>query len=551
MTDARVSQLATEVLRTNLAPTADLSQLAVEVLISNLSIGAGSASGTSSSSVVGDSASATQDRTVTTAGEAIVTGIIEALISADFSAAGAATVSSVGVTALQGAASAAGAASVSGIGLASGIAVGLCSGVCSASAVGVLSITVQTAGTSSVNGVGRFIYAADTQIPGGISCDNNTQDATGDIGNTGVGVTTQIPDTLACGTLTGAFAAGPSGSYTHPTICSQTAYHCPEDSWTPTMPFDPVWSWKKLDKIARCCDISWAGDEIIIGTYDGSMQINGQFKSSDGYVYLSRDKGSSWVKQPLHSSAWQSVTMTANASLLGAYERNNGIHYISNDGGAGWSAVAHSWVGPLYDAKVCDLGNVFMVGLENQGMEYIYISKNYAVTWSAVTPFNTNTPWYDQAYRIGDMSSEGMVCYAGKYYPFSPGKMSKSTDYGTTWEPLIAACAWADISCSGDGKYVIGTGWTIGGEGLTWLSSNKGISFRSIPVWGSKTAMSTTGQVQAYIASGVVYVSKNYGTTFNAVTELNGVGATDIAINATGSVIVVCFSSDYVHIGLA
>lgn len=555
MTDAQVSQVATEVLRTNLAVTADVSQLAVEVLVSNLSIGAGSASGTASSSFVGDIAVIIQSGTATASGQATVDGIIKAIINSDFASSGLSTVSWDGLAGKQAVASAAGTSSLAWVGTGAGLSIALSNGSSDASAVGGVAASFSAAGSSVAEAVSRFLHSAATQLGDGVSCDDNTQDATGNIGNTGAGITTQIPSTFACGTLTGGFTAGPSGSYVHPSICSETTCHY-EESYTPTTPFDPVWEWKPLDKVALCCDISWSGNEIIIGARYGEFFVAGELITSDGYVYLSRDTGASWIKQPIYSTEWKSVTMTANASLLGAYHNQNTVHHISNDGGAGWAAVGHPWVEPIVDAKVCDLGNVFMVGsASTTDGKYIYISKNYAVTWDAVVPFNSNTPLNEQYYGIGDMSSEGMVCYAGKVFPFAPGKMSKSTNYGVTWAPLDASCAWLDISCSGDGKYIIGGGYTFGGDpsgGLLWLSNDQGASFRSLPVRVEKTAMSTTGQVQAYIVNATFYLSKDYGATFNAIPELSYPRSPcDIAINATGSVIVVCFVGDYVYVGTA
>lgn len=548
MTDAQVSQVATEVLRTNLAVTADVSQLAVEVLISNLSNGVGSASGTASSSFVGDSAGIVQDRTVSTGGTATVSGIIQAIIDADFSSSGLTAVSGDGLAVRQAVASATGASSETWVGSGAGLSIALSTGLSDASAVGGVAASFASAGSSVSEAVTRFLHSAATQIGDGVSCDDDTQDATGNIGNTGVGITTQIPGTFACGTLTGGFTPGPSGSYTRASICSETAYHC-EESYTPTMPSDIIHTWKKTEKLARCCDVSWSGNEIIIGTYQEQHIVDGNLSPLDGYVYVSRDKGASWIRQSPYSDWWQAVTMTANASLLGAYQHNNAIHYISNDGGAGWSPVGHPWgTVNLVDVKICDLGNNAMAGKYPGSV--IYLSSNNGGLWSPVVP--GSPPVGNPTFTIGDMSSDGKICYAGHAYPSSTlGKMYQSKNSGASWVELDAYCAWGDIACSGDGKYVLGTGASFYGDGLTWFSSDFGVTFRKIPVVGVKAAMSTNGRVQAYVSNTVLYVSSDYGLTFNSVPELTSKNVTDIAINADGSVVVACCQFNYVYIGTA
>lgn len=540
MTDAQVSQVATEVLRTNLAVTADVSQLAVEVLISNLSNGAGSASGTASSSFVGDSAGIVQDRAVSTGGTATVSGIIQAIINADFSASGLATVSGDGLASRLAVASATGASSEAWIGEGAGLSIALAAGSSDALAVGAVAASFAAAGSSVAEAVSRFLHSASTQIGDGVSCDDNTQDATGNIGNTGVGITTQIPSTFACGTLTGGFTAGPSGSYTRQSTCPQNDCVFP----TPDTPI--VLTWKKTNMVARCCDISWSGDEIILGTYNGSQLVPGpQVVSTDGHVYVSRDRGATWAQQPVFSTRWVSVTMTANATLLGAYPWNESNHYISNNSGAGWSAVAHPWgTTGLVDAKASDSGSKYMAHAYPNNQ--IYMSNNNGASWSAVIP---DALLSSPTFTIGDMSSDGAICYAGHYYSTGGlGLMYRSTNAGASWSKLDAYCAWNGISCSGDGTYVIGSGDTGVSNGLTWFSNNSGVSFRSIPVRGSATAMSTSGQVQAYVSSAVLYLSKDYGQTFSAVSEITN-NPLDVAINKDGSVIVVCCQNDYVYIG--
>lgn len=235
-----------------------------------------------------------------------------------------------------------------------------------------------------------------------------------------------------------------------------------------------------------------------------ACSYNGQYILKLGWgasSYLSNDFGNTWRQvTELGSYQWSASISTNGQYILVSSQ-------ISTNYGLTWNYI--SSVGTPNDCKVSPTGR-YMIIASNTG---IYYSTNFGVTFTNWTDSGTNS-WTSVA-----ISSDGSSAVAVR--GTSPATVWKTTNYGVSWSKIYnnpSSVAFGSIACSSDIKYIL-LALTQGTSGNMYLSSNYGASFNLLDVSNGvgsgnyfKVAISSSGMYMVAASnSGYVNVSKNYG----------------------------------------
>lgn len=165
-------------------------------------------------------------------------------------------------------------------------------------------------------------------------------------------------------------------------------------------------------------------------------------------------------------------------------------------------------------------------------------------TLSTLVSNNTNKSWVQKG---SAMSADGAIVYicAGNDYIY------KSVDGGLSFEPLtsIAKAIWNEVATSADGNYVAvttidnpptqsGTLFVSNDGGATWTVKITSKRWVSVGVSNSGQKMIACAQSGDY-----VYISTDYGVTWNQNSALGSNNWTVAKVSGDGSLYVACFSS--------
>lgn len=406
-----------------------------------------------------------------------------------------------------------GSATVLGVSLGNSRGIGFGSGASSAAFYSAVSATFTATGASTVLGAGTYTTSGFTPPP----------------------------------PFFYSFTPGPSGTYEEPAFTGNVCCEdCDQPTPEPAPPTAFVWNAAPITN-ARVCDITWAGERIIIGRASSLW-------GGDSCVYLSANYGKTFSKLPVTPDNWVNVTMSAAGDLCAAYPLDTQVTYASFDYAASWGSFTRPWgASQTNSAEISDDGKVTIV-TANPGNE-IYLSTNNGVSW---TSKDTGLlPWYD-FYTASCLSSNGEAMFAGR----SLDKIHRSTNSGGLW----AVCnnsfpsQFSQIACSGDGNIVLatsnsGTGWfqVSRDAGLTWTKA--GVNPNNNADGWQCCAVSTNGRVMAVGKyGGRLDVSTDFGVTWTTQ-NVDGAGGaylwTDIGINYDGTVIVACALNGPLYIGTA
>jgi hypothetical protein len=147
------------------------------------------------------------------------------------------------------------------------------------------------------------------------------------------------------------------------------------------------------------------------------------------------------------------------------------------------------------------------------------------------------------------MSSSGLYQIAGAYNDY----IYISSNYASTWSNSLTTSSpgiknWTDLAMSGSGQYMT----AVASGNYIWVSSNFGNSWTSITSPGTKTwtsvAMSISGMCQSAVASGnYIWVSNDYGISWSSITSTNTQTWTSITMNAPGQLQLACVTGNYIY----
>ena len=184
-------------------------------------------------------------------------------------------------------------------------------------------------------------------------------------------------------------------------------------------------------------------------------------------------------------------------------------------------------------------------------MSSIWISNDNGATWINISE---NISELTKNWTSIGVSSSGQYQVAS----YQPGFIYLSENYGTTWSKTNSPeASWYGVAISGNGKFLLGASNIYKSDinSNIYLSSDNGATWTSklnAKLW-LNCSISYSGQYMAVIAFsdsnevnpetgilpvGSVYISNNYGDTWNQATIKDFF--TNVAISETGKYILVC-----------
>lgn len=206
-----------------------------------------------------------------------------------------------------------------------------------------------------------------------------------------------------------------------------------------------------------------------LGTYQSAVDELGD-------IYISSDYGNTWT---LMYNIGYSITISIGVSQDGKYQTvSNGSHiYISSDYGTTWRNVYSVGTSNVFvSVSLCGKYQTILSCGDS-----LYTSNNYGVTWTRLSDENNELYNSIETFPTGGVS----LSFTGQYQCIACETIWISKDFGQTWRDVF------------DGQYFNDHNW----EGIS---------------------ISTTGQIQSAIDSGGnIYVSHDFGATWNPITSLN------------------------------
>lgn len=273
----------------------------------------------------------------------------------------------------------------------------------------------------------------------------------------------------------------------------------------------------------------------------------------------------SWLQDSPPSMFWCSLALSSSGQYVGAVSNGNisynsaGSVYISSDYASTWSIVtsvpSNSWTfitlssNGQYMVIVGGGGNVPEANYTVGSQSYIYTSSNYGISWNQTA---IQSSWSGVA---SDSSGRRIVALAtsGIYV---------SSDYGQTWS-VSSPSSNNQVASSATGQYLISSNYSTvlnnPNAGL-FISSSYGATWSIwLPIvngqpvkqtWFGVTSSSSGQYMYAgQVDCGNIYVSSNYGQTF-AQTSLQNASWTGITTDSTGQLLAAtsCCGSGLVYI---
>ena len=243
--------------------------------------------------------------------------------------------------------------------------------------------------------------------------------------------------------------------------------------------------WEATDEVRDWNDIAASSD----AQYMSATTVSGK-------IYTSDDSGVTWTPRE-SDRAWRKIAMSSDGKYQTATVYG-GLIYTSSNYGVTWTPrdSVRNWLG----VGVSGTGQYQTAGISNNG---IYVSTNYGQTWSLVS-------------KTGNMKSVALSS-TGQYQAvaaFNEG-VYVSSDYGVSFVRKNAVWGWVGVSMSSDGQYMTAVAVKPNGRisrsedyGQTWEDTDDGVARDYAGV-----SMSADGQYQTVVEqeSGKVYVSVNYG----------------------------------------
>ena len=285
---------------------------------------------------------------------------------------------------------------------------------------------------------------------------------------------------------------------------------------------------------------------------------------SGGYIHTSSDSGLTWVaRQGAGKRNWQSVASSSDGTRLMAVSYSGDV-YLSGDFGSTWQAQAVPGANKLFSISTSSDGNIILAGEYWNGL--VFLSTNAGETWSTVSALRSNGSWSNLA-----VSSDGITMVAvdsqgtGDYQ----GYAYISHDGGVTWQEQtsLGKRYWqdwisGDITISDDGQTIVlvdhyGSDTNDWNGGYVYMTRNGGTDWQAVTELGTSdwasSAVSADGLSIAVVSNDgdTIYTSNNGGLTW--AKQDTGIPAphsfTSIASSSDGSKLVTAVSQNGVYVG--
>jgi hypothetical protein len=294
--------------------------------------------------------------------------------------------------------------------------------------------------------------------------------------------------------------------------------------------------------------------------YQISTSSNGQYQyACNGVsIYKSSDYGETFTAISVNSIAsggstdLRVVACSADGQYLITGVYGQYVHTSAN-GGTSWTQR----IGVINTnaVAVSSTGQYMMMGGVGN---YIYVSSDYGVNYGSGQAASSN--WNSAA-----MSSNGVFQYAtdGTRLYYSANNGANYFTYNTS--PLNVSRNHKSVAVSSTGTYVttVVSGATAGviyvnktGAGVTKATADDAnigtFTAISTPVnqLFTSVSMSSTGQYQAVVssgASGKLWISFDYGTTFNEISSEPNRDYRSVNITSDGEYIMMAVSNGYIY----
>jgi len=252
-----------------------------------------------------------------------------------------------------------------------------------------------------------------------------------------------------------------------------------------------------------------------------SISANGQYQSAideTGKIYISFDFGINWE---IAYTIGEAISNGIAVSSTGQYQTASNGHkiYVSNDYGNTWNITSNIGSSNIFVAISLNGQYQTVVSCGDS----VYTSSNFGLTWKRLSDES------ELYYSIEGFPTAGIaISYTGKIQVIVSENIYISNDFAQTWTNVSPQNGlddrnWEGIAISSDGRYMT----AIDSGGDIYRSKNGGNIWEVVPneynlvlidkEWQA-VSMSANGRYQAVLEKeGHVYISTNFGECWEMV----------------------------------
>jgi len=244
--------------------------------------------------------------------------------------------------------------------------------------------------------------------------------------------------------------------------------------------------------------------------------------TENGNIYTTLDNGNTWSTKTGPGGSMGVLRVTSDGALWLASRGDGGGTYKSMDGGTTWSIKS--------DLKFPN--NLYV---STDGIKIFVSAEARASIYSTDGGDTFTESSQGSFYTVVNGTPDGSKIVLCKY-PTNTTGPGYSLDYGATvdyWN-VTSNTLWNSVSISDDGNTIV----AIAASGGVWFSINGGTDWvQSLAEFVfATTVIDPSGLSMAVATSaGVIYVSKDYGSTWNQLTAImsGGPGQLSTIVNNT------------------
>jgi len=309
-------------------------------------------------------------------------------------------------------------------------------------------------------------------------------------------------------------------------------------------------TWKQINIDAKKADPKETVNQInafVAIAVDKSGQYQTVVGNNDpgGSIFTSSDYGQTWkliVDDQNTYTDWFSIAMSGDGKIQASLKYTHGADVSvmkSTTYGSTWVDVHLNSIGnqTFTDIAMNQDGSIWTVVASlvtsfnyYGGGGYIYTSRDFGKSFT-----QSNAPmgsWFSV-----ELSATGQYQVAIQQVN---GKLFVSSNYGTDWYCTMDNLYFSSIDLSSSGQYVT----AVVRNGLVYVSKDYGSTFKVTDsekkVW-TNVALSDSGKYQVVaVNQGAIYTSNDYGSTWQLSFQTPKSNFYYTAINGDGTIIAVC-----------
>ena len=272
-------------------------------------------------------------------------------------------------------------------------------------------------------------------------------------------------------------------------------------------------------------------------------------------LFYSQNGGANWQEARLGSCQWDDLAVSADGRHILVSEQYGGVYFSSNSGQS-WAQAnltTQNWHGVASSAD----GRCLAACVDNGG---IYLSSDSGARWREVVPGGVPRHWTAIA-----MSSDGqniVACWhhrivlSGQWY--SLGQLYTSDDGGSTWTQRCSELGdkyWTTVAVSPDGRAMLAAISDYRDGVITasvYISVDNGhhwfqTQLNSQYYWISGAITAADGLWAICANDGYVYLSENYGLTWQALQFLGSKVWVDVRATSDGNHLIAAAYGDKIY----